>query len=93
MEVSDLKFVLTLFSACCGHSRLFHSKYTVALSMNWVWGEWRGGKGGDSHLRQYLFTIFSGPIVFQVYKCSQSSQTRSRKVVLAATVRLKTGIF
>lgn len=64
--------------------------------MNCVWGEQRGGgrKGQEFlYLKEYLFSVFSCLTVFQVYKCSQFSQTPSRKVVLAATVRLKTDIF
>lgn len=44
VEVSAVKFILTLFSACCGLSRLFHPIYTIAFLMSWVWGERRGGE-------------------------------------------------
>lgn len=56
------------------------------------WGEVEEEKA-EIDAGECLFSLFIALAVFQVYKCSQFSQTPSRKVVLAATVRLKTGIF
>lgn len=43
VEVSALKFILTLFSACCGLSRLFQPIYAIAFLMNGVGGRGLGG--------------------------------------------------